>query len=46
MDIVSQEGHFFSRWIKASGWYPDYQLRLLQKDKGKFNEKEFMKELY
>ena len=26
----------FGKWIKHTGWYPDYQLRFFRKDKGKF----------
>lgn len=26
----------FGKWIKYSGWYPDWQLHLFKKDKGKY----------
>ena len=26
----------FGKWIKHTGWYPDYQLRLFRKGKGRF----------
>lgn len=28
----------FGKWIEHTGWYPDYQLRLFRKDRGKFAE--------
>jgi glycosyltransferase involved in cell wall biosynthesis len=46
LDKSSYDGYYFPRqsffldkWIKYSGWYPDYQLRLFKKSKGRFNEK-------
>ncbi|MFC1475185.1 glycosyltransferase family 2 protein [Candidatus Zixiibacteriota bacterium] len=30
--------NFLGKWIKHSGWYPDYVLRLFNKDFGNFNE--------
>lgn len=49
LNILGQEDHadgyyvprltnFIGRWIKHSGWYPDYVLRLFDKNKGDFNE--------
>src|SRR5690349_16764547 len=42
---VSDDGFFiprknilFGKWIRHSIWWPDYQLRLFRKDKGKFPE--------
>src|SRR5581483_11296655 len=29
----------FGKWISHTGWYPDHQLRLFRKGKGKFPEK-------
>ncbi|QQG41082.1 MAG: glycosyltransferase family 2 protein [Candidatus Levyibacteriota bacterium] len=29
----------FGKWIKHTGWYPDYQLRLFKKDMGSFSAK-------
>lgn len=29
----------FGKWIEHSGWYPDHQLRLFRRGKGKFPEK-------
>ena len=31
---------FFGRWIKHCGWYPDYNLRLFKRSKGRFIERE------
>lgn len=28
----------FGKWIRHTGWYPDYQLRLFRRGKGKFAE--------
>jgi glycosyltransferase involved in cell wall biosynthesis len=30
---------FGSQWIRHGGWYPEYHLRLFQKDKGQFKER-------
>lgn len=30
----------FGKWIQHTGWYPDYQLRLFRRNKGKFAEKQ------
>jgi glycosyltransferase involved in cell wall biosynthesis len=29
---------FLGKWIRHSGWYPDYILRLFRRDRGKFNQ--------
>ena len=29
----------FGKWIEYTGWYPDYQLRLFRKGKGKYTKK-------
>ena len=36
---VPRKNIIFGKWIRHTGWYPDYQLRLFRKDKGKFEEK-------
>lgn len=28
----------FGKWIEHTGWHPDYQLRLIRRDKGRFPE--------
>ncbi len=30
---------FLGRWIKHGGWYPDYNLRLFRRGKGRFQER-------
>jgi glycosyltransferase involved in cell wall biosynthesis len=35
-----RKSFFLGKWIKHSGWYPDCQLRLFKKDKGKFNKRD------
>lgn len=36
---IPRKNIIFGKWIQHTGWYPDYQLRLFKKDKGKFEEK-------
>ncbi len=36
---VPRRNFIFGRWIKHAGWYPDYQLRLFKRGKGRFEEK-------
>lgn len=36
---IPRKNIIFGKWIKHTGWYPDYQLRLFRKEKGKFAEK-------
>ncbi|MEK7270858.1 MAG: glycosyltransferase family 2 protein [Planctomycetota bacterium] len=31
---------FFDRWIRHSGWYPDYKTRLFRKDRGRISGEE------
>jgi glycosyltransferase involved in cell wall biosynthesis len=33
---IPRQNYIFGKWIEHSGWYPDYQLRLFKKGKGKF----------
>jgi len=33
---VPRRSKFLGQWITASGWYPDYQIRLFRKGKGWF----------
>ena len=35
---VTRMNIIFGKWIEHSGWYPDHQLRLFRKEKGKFPE--------
>lgn len=37
--FVSRKNIIFGKWVKHTGWYPDYQLRLFKKGKGRFPEK-------
>jgi glycosyltransferase involved in cell wall biosynthesis len=37
---IPRKNIIFGKWIRHTGWYPDYQLRLFRKDKGKFAEKQ------
>jgi len=36
---IPRKNIIFGKWIEHTGWYPDYQLRLFRKSKGKFPEK-------
>lgn len=36
---ISRKNFFGNKWIRHCGWYPDYNLRLYRKDKGRFNER-------
>lgn len=36
---IPRKNIIFGKWIKHTGWYPDYQLRLIRRGKGKFPEK-------
>ena len=37
---IPRKNYMFGKWIKENtGWYPDYQLRLFRKGKGKFLSK-------
>lgn len=35
---IPRKNIIFGKWIKHTGWYPDYQLRLIRRGKGKFPE--------
>jgi glycosyltransferase involved in cell wall biosynthesis len=37
--FIPRKNIIFGKWIEHTGWYPDPQLRLFKKDKGKFEEK-------
>lgn len=36
---IPRKNIIFGKWIQNSIWWPDYQLRLFRKDRGKFPEK-------
>lgn len=35
---IPRKNIIFGKWIQHTGWYPDHQLRLFKKEKGKFPE--------
>jgi len=37
--FIARKNFFRNRWIKHCGWYPDYNLRLFRKDRGRFRER-------
>ena len=36
---IPRKNIIFGKWIQHTGWYPDYQLRLFRRDRGKFAQK-------
>lgn len=36
---IPRKNIIFGKWIEHTGWYPDHQLRLIKRGKGKFEEK-------
>ena len=36
---IPRKTFFLGRWMKHGGWYPDYNLRLFRKGKGRFSER-------
>ena len=36
---IPRKNIIFGKWIENTGWYPDYQLRLFKRGKGRFEEK-------
>jgi glycosyltransferase involved in cell wall biosynthesis len=36
---IPRKTFFLGKWIKYGGWYPDYNLRLFRKGKGRFEER-------
>ncbi len=37
---MPRKSFFLGKWIKHGGWYPDYNLRLFKKGKGRFVERD------
>ncbi len=33
---IPRKNYIFGKWIEHSGWYPDYQIKLFKKGKGKY----------
>jgi len=38
--FIPRKNIIFGKWMEHTGWYPDYQLRLFKKGKGRFPEKQ------
>jgi glycosyltransferase involved in cell wall biosynthesis len=36
---IARKNFFSGRWIRTCGWYPDYNLRLFRKNRGRFQER-------
>jgi glycosyltransferase involved in cell wall biosynthesis len=37
---IPRKNYFCGQWIRHGGWYPNYQLRLYQKEAGRFSPRE------
>lgn len=37
---IPRKNFFASRWIRHGGWYPDYNLRLFRRSRGRFQERQ------
>jgi glycosyltransferase involved in cell wall biosynthesis len=37
---VPRRSYFLGQWMRHGGWYPDYNLRLFRRGKGRFRERE------
>jgi len=37
--FVPRKNHFAGRWVRRGGWYPDYNLRLYNKEAGGFGDR-------
>jgi len=37
--LIPRKTFFLGKWIRHGGWYPDYNLRLFRKGKGRFEER-------
>ena len=42
---IPRRNYIFGRWIRHAGWYPDYQLRLFRRDRGRYDERREVHEL-
>jgi (heptosyl)LPS beta-1,4-glucosyltransferase len=42
---VPRNNYMFGRWIRHAGWYPDYQLRLLRRERARYDERRPVHEL-
>jgi (heptosyl)LPS beta-1,4-glucosyltransferase len=42
---VPRKNYIFGEWIRHAGWYPDYQLRLLRRDRARYDERREVHEL-
>jgi len=37
--FIARKNFFLGRWIRHCGWYPDFNLRLFRKSRGRFQER-------
>jgi glycosyltransferase involved in cell wall biosynthesis len=38
--FLARKNYFLGKWIRRCGWYPDFNLRLFRKDRGRFEDRE------
>lgn len=43
---IPRKNIIFNKWLQHTGWYPDYQLRLFKKGKGKYTSKKLHQDLF
>lgn len=36
---IARRAFYMGRWIRGGGWYPDYQLRLFNRQRGRWNDR-------
>ncbi len=42
---IPRRNYIFGKWIRHAGWYPDYQLRLFRRHRGRYDERREVHEL-
>lgn len=42
---VPRRNYFWGHWVRGGGWYPDYQLRLFRRDRGRYDPDRHVHEL-
>jgi glycosyltransferase involved in cell wall biosynthesis len=42
---VPRKNYIFGKWIRHTGWYPDYQMRVLKRDKARYDPDRHVHEL-
>jgi (heptosyl)LPS beta-1,4-glucosyltransferase len=42
---VPRKNYIFGKWMRHAGWYPDYQLRLMRRERARYDERREVHEL-